>query len=187
MDTDSFVIHIKTEDFFEDINNDVKRWFDTSNYGEIDKTLLKIGANKKVIEMFNDKLGGKIMKEFCALKAETYAYLMDSDSEKKKNNNKGTKKCLIKREAMFKNYKDSLLNDEIILKSQLRFKSNYNNVHTEKINKIVPSNDDDKRLETFDKITTYPYGTNAFKVCGSEMMKKYANFQFYDEIVLQQK
>ena len=84
MDTDSFVIHIKTEDFFEDINNDVKRWFDTSNYDENDKRLLQIGVNKKVIGMFNDKLGGKIMKEFCVLKAETYAYLMDGDSEKKK-------------------------------------------------------------------------------------------------------
>ena len=35
-DTDSFVIHIKTEDFWKDIANDVKRWFDTSNYEEND-------------------------------------------------------------------------------------------------------------------------------------------------------
>ena len=74
---------------------------------------------------------------------------------------------------MLKNYKDSLFNDEIILKSQLRFKSNHHNVYTEKINKIVLSNDDDKRLQkTFDKITTYSYGANAFKVCEREMMKK---------------
>ena len=74
---------------------------------------------------------------------------------------------------MLKNYKDSLFNDEIILKSQLRFKSHHHNVYTEKINKIVLSNDDDKRLQkTFDKITTYSYGTNAFKVCEREMMKK---------------
>ena len=91
MDTDSFVIHIETEDFFEDIKNDVKRWFDTSNYDENDKKLLQIGVNKKVIGMFNDKLGGKIMKEFCALKAETYAYLMDGDSEKKKKKKKEQK------------------------------------------------------------------------------------------------
>ena len=71
MDTDSFVLNIFTEDFFEDINNDVKRWFDTSNYDKNDKRPLQIGVNKKVIGMFKDKLGGKIMKEFCALRAKT--------------------------------------------------------------------------------------------------------------------
>ena len=84
MDTDSFVIHIFTEDFFEDINNDVERWFDTSNYDENDKRPLPIGKNKKVIGLFKDELGGKIMKEFCALRAKTYTYLMDDDSEKEK-------------------------------------------------------------------------------------------------------
>ena len=39
MDTDSFVIHIKTEDFSEDIANDVENWFDTSNYYKVDKCL----------------------------------------------------------------------------------------------------------------------------------------------------
>ena len=66
MDTDSFVINISTEDFFEDINNDIERLFDTSNYDKNDKRPLQIGANKKVIGMFKDELGGKIMKEFCA-------------------------------------------------------------------------------------------------------------------------
>ena len=69
MDTDSFVINIFTEDFFEDINNDVQRWFNTSNYDENDKRLPLMGVNKKVIGIFKDELGGKIMKEFCALKA----------------------------------------------------------------------------------------------------------------------
>ena len=39
MDTDSFFIHIKTEDFYEDIANDVEKWFDTSNYDEADKDI----------------------------------------------------------------------------------------------------------------------------------------------------
>ena len=55
---------------------------------------------------------------------------------------------------MVKNYKDCLFNDKSILKSQQRFKSDYHDVYTEKINKIALSNDDDKRLQTFDKITT---------------------------------
>ena len=72
MDTDSFVINIFTEDFFEDINYDAERWFDTSNYDKIDKRSLQIGANKKVMEMFKDELGGKIIKKFSALRAKTY-------------------------------------------------------------------------------------------------------------------
>ena len=58
-----------------------------------------------------------------------------------------------------------------MLKSQQRFKSDYHEVYTEEINKIALSSNDDKRLQTFDKITTYPYGTNAFKVCESEMLR----------------
>ena len=89
MDTDSFIIHTITEDFYEDIANDVERWFDTSNYDKNDKRPLKTGINKKVIGMFKDELGGKIMKEFCALRPKKYTYLMEDDSENKKAN--GTK------------------------------------------------------------------------------------------------
>ena len=69
---DSFIINIFTEDFFEDISNDVKRWLDTSNYDKNDKRALLIGKNKKVIGMFKDELEGKIMKEVCAPRAKTY-------------------------------------------------------------------------------------------------------------------
>ena len=95
---------------------------------------------------------------------------MDDDNEKKKA--KGIKNCVIKCRFMFENYKDSLLNNKTILKSQLRFKSNHHDVYTEEVNKIALSSNDDKRLQTFDRVTTYPYGTNAFKVCESEMMSK---------------
>ena len=73
---------------------------------------------------------------------------------------------------MFKNYKDCLLNNKIILQSQQRFKSDHHNVYTEQINKIALSSNDDKRLQTFDKITTYPYETNAFRVCESKFKGK---------------
>ena len=95
---------------------------------------------------------------------------MDDDSEHKKA--KGTKKYVVKWELTFKNYKDCLFNDKTILKSQQRFKSDCHNVNTEGINKIALSSNDDKRLRPFDKITTYPCGTNAFKVCESEMLSK---------------
>ena len=63
-----------------------------------------------------------------------------------------------------------MFNDKIILKSQQRFKSDHHNVYTEEINKIALSSNDDKRLKTSDRIKRYSYGTNAFKVCESEML-----------------
>ena len=110
MDTDSFVIHINTEDFYQNIANDVEKWFDTSNYDEYDKRPLPTGMNKKVIGLFKDELGGKIMIEFVALSAKTYTYLMGDGSLHKKA--KGTKKCVIKRRLMFENYTDCLFNDK---------------------------------------------------------------------------
>ena len=71
MDTDSFVIHIKTEDFYKDIANDIEKWFDTSNYDEDEKRPLPIGKNKKVICLFRDELGGKIVIEFLRLRAKS--------------------------------------------------------------------------------------------------------------------
>ena len=127
MDTDSFVIHIFTEDFFEDINNDVERWFDTSNYDKNDKIPLQIGVNKKVIRMFKHELGEKIMKKLCALRAKTYTYLTEDDSEIKKP--KGVKRCVTTRRLMFENYKDWSYNNKTIMRSQLRFKSNNKCVH----------------------------------------------------------
>ena len=162
MDTDTFIIHIKTKDFYEDIADDVEKWFDTSNYDEHDERSLPICMNKKVIGLMKDELGGKIMKEFVGIRAKRYENLMDDDSEHKIA--QGTEKCVIKGRLILKSYKDCLFKDKTILKSQQRLKSDYHNVYTEQINKIALSINDDKRLQTFDKTTTYLYETNAFKV-----------------------
>ena len=69
---------------FLKISNGVERWFDASNYNENDKRPIQISVNKKLLGMVKDELGGKIMKEFCALRTKTYIYLMDYDIEKKK-------------------------------------------------------------------------------------------------------
>ena len=170
MDTDSFVIYIETEDFYKDIANDLEKRFDTSNYDEKDKKPLPIGKNKKVLRPFKDELGGRIMKEFVALRSKTYAYLIDDDSEHKRA--KGKKKCVIKREVMFKNYKESLFNNKVILRSQQGFRSYDHRVYAEEVNKIALSSNDDKRLQAFDRITTYPCSMNAFKVCENKMLVK---------------
>ena len=153
-DTDSFIINIKTEDIF----NDAEKWFDTSNYDKNDKRPLPTGKNEKVPSLFKDELGGKIMVEVVALRPKAYAYLMDDGSDHKKA--KGTKKCVIKQKLMFENYKDCLFNNKTVYRSQERFKSYYHDVYTEEVNKIALSSNDDKRLQTSDRITTYPYGTS---------------------------
>ena len=81
MDTESFVMNIKTEDFYKYIASDVERWFDTSNYDKKDNRPLPIGKNKKVIGLFKDELGGKIVTEFCITRAKAYTYKLDDDTE----------------------------------------------------------------------------------------------------------
>ena len=168
MDTDSIIMHIRTEDFYKDIANDVEKRFDTTNY-EVSRSL-PTGKNKKVIGLMKDELRGKIMTEFVALRPETYSYLMDNGGSDKKA--KGTKKCVTKRKLKCNNYKDCLLNNEIILKSQQRFKSERHDVYTEEINKTALSSNGDKRLQTFDRVTPYPYGKSAGKVCKTELLSK---------------
>ena len=75
---------MKNEEFYKDIAYDVEKWFNTSNYSEDDKRPLPIGKNKKVVGLFKGRIEEKIIKEFVGLRAKTYAYLMDDDSEHKK-------------------------------------------------------------------------------------------------------
>ena len=154
MDTDSFIMSIKTKDFYKDIANDVEKRFVTSNY-EVDRPL-PTGKNKKVIGLMKDELGGKVITEFVALRPKTYSYLTDDYKEDKKA--KGTKKCVIKRMIKFNDYKNCLLNGEVVLKPQQRFKSKGHDVYTENVNKIALSSNDDKIIVSSDKITSYPYG-----------------------------
>ena len=77
-----------------------------------------------------------------------------------------------------------------MLKPQQIFRSDHDNVCTVEINKIALGSNDDKRWQTFNRVTSYPHGTNAFKVCESEVMivryfflKNYADCPFYYEVI----
>ena len=109
MDTDNFILYIKTDNFQKDIAGDVETRFDTSSYelecNSIRRPLPK-GNNKKVIGIMKDELHGKIMTKFVGLRAKTYIYLIDNSSEDKKP--KGTKNCAVKRKLKFENYKNCL-------------------------------------------------------------------------------
>ena len=144
-------------------------------YGLTDLAMMKVISDRfqqvknKAIGLFKDELGEKNMIEFVGPREKIYTYLTDDDSEHKKA--QGTKISVIKQGLMFKSYKDWNFNNKTIPKSQQRFKSDHHNAYTEQINKIALSSNDNKRLQTFGKITTYPYETNAFKVCESEFRR----------------
>ena len=98
-DTDSFIMHIKTDDFYKDISVDVDKWFHTSNFNKNDNRTLEIGKNKNLLGKFKDEIGGKIMTKFVALRAKTYSFLIDEYTDEDYENNrivnkkaKGTKK-----------------------------------------------------------------------------------------------
>ena len=112
------------------------------------------------------------MTQLCDLTAKTYAFKLDDYDNTEYKKAKGTKKCLLTKVLTFENYKESIFKKKIVMTSQLRFKSDSHNVYTEKLNKIAIRNNDDKRLQTFDGVITYQYGTPAVKVCESEMLAK---------------
>ena len=105
-DTDSFIIHIKTDDFYKDISADVDKWFDTSNFNKYDNRPLEIGKSKKVLCKFKDEIGGKTMTKFVALRAKTCSFLIDeyTDEDYEKNRivkkkAKGTKNVLLREKS----------------------------------------------------------------------------------------
>ena len=156
MDTDSLVYDIKTEDFYEDIANDVDARFETSGYSKTDFRPLPIGLNKKVIGIMKDELGGKIMTEFVALRPTLYSYKVLDGSEEKKC--KGIKKCVVKKTLTFEDYKTCLFSDSTEYKSQLMFRSAKHGVHTIEVNKAALNRDDDKRISGKDGISTFARG-----------------------------
>ena len=156
MGTDSLVYDIKTEDFYEDIANDVEGRFDTSGYSKTDFRPLPMGLNRKVIGLIKDDLGGKIMTEFVALRPKFYSYKKLDGLEDKKC--KGIKKCIVKKTLAFGDYKTCLFSDSTEYRSQLMFRSAKHEVHTIEVNKVTVNTDDDKRTPRKDGISTFARG-----------------------------
>ena len=151
MDTDSFVYEIETEDFYRDIEKDVKKRFDTSGYSRDDKRPLPIRENKKEISLMKDELGGKIMTEFVALRAKMCAY-RKIDKEVEEKLCKGTKKCVVSEGLTFDDYKICLFDGKTIHREQMLFENKKHEVYTVNKHKIALNSDDDKRLVQADGI-----------------------------------
>ena len=177
-DTESFILEIEIDDFFEDTKEDLEEWFDTSNYHKDlvlpEECAKNTNVNKNVIGKMKNELDKGHMSEFIALSPKVHAYkqvLVDktlSEDEKAR----GTSKAVTKKTLSFDHYKKCLLNNEIVKCIQYRIKSTPSSVDTMQINKIALKNSDNKRLRSFNDITTFPYGTSAFKVCAQELKLK---------------
>ena len=159
-DTDSLAYEIQTEDFYKDINPDVERLFDTSNYPSNHESEIQVGANKKVPGMFKDEAGGKQILEFVGLRAKLYAYRMTELEEKRC---KGVKKSVVKKTIDFEDYKRCLLDGQEIHRTMNIIRSHQHEVYSERVNKVALSREDDKRIILEDGIHTLAHGHHATK------------------------
>ena len=142
-DTDSLMYEIQTEDFYEDIKGDVKDRFDTSDYPSNHPSGIPTGCNKKVLGMFKDEAGGKIIDEFVGLRAKLYSYKMLEGEESKKC--KGVKKLVVKNSITHDDYKNCLFTGTEQLRKMNVIRSHKHDIYTEEVNKIALSPNDDKR------------------------------------------
>ena len=155
-DTDSLMYEIQTEDFYKDINGDVKNRFDTSGYPPGHPSGIPSGFNKKVLGMFKDEVNGNVIDEFVGLKAKLYSYKMFEGEESKKC--KGVKKSVVKKSITHKDYKKCLTDRKPQLRKMNGIRSYKHNVFTEEVNKVALSADDDKRYILEDGINTLALG-----------------------------
>ena len=155
-DTDSLAYEIQTEDFFKDIIPSVERKFDTSNFSKDHPSSIPVGVNKKVVGMFKDEAGGKIIEEFVGLRAKLYSYKMHEGKEAKKC--KGVKGCVVEKTITHQDYKRCLFNGGKQYRKMNVFRSRKHEIFTEEVNKVALSGDDDKRKILLDRIHTHAYG-----------------------------
>ena len=134
---------IRTEDFYEDIKGDVKDRFDTSDYPSNHPSGIPTGCNKKVLGMFKDEAGGKIIDEFVGLRAKLYSYKMFEGEESKKC--KGVKQLVVKNSITHEDYKNCLFTGTEQLRKMNVIRSHKHDIYTEEVNKVALSSSDDKR------------------------------------------
>ncbi|XP_022777882.1 uncharacterized protein LOC111319352 [Stylophora pistillata] len=144
-DTDSLCYEVQTDDFYQDVKDDVNRLFDTSNFPKDHPSGLPTGVNKKVIGMFKDEAGGKIIEEFVGLRAKLYCYKMFDDGKEEKKC-KGVKKKVVENTIKMENYKACLFYGEKQHRKMITLRSRKHDIFTEEINKLALSANDDKRI-----------------------------------------
>ena len=155
-DTDSLMYEIETEDFYKDISADVKHRFDTSDYPPNHPSGIPSGINKKVLGMFKDEAGGKVIDEFVGLRAKLYSYKMLEGEESKKC--KGVKKSVIKKSITHEDYKNCFFTGKLQLRKMNIIRSYRHEIFTEEVDKVALCSSDDKRHIQKDQVHTLALG-----------------------------
>ena len=157
-DTDSLAYEIRTKDFYKDINPDIEKRFDTSDYPTNHPYGIKRGLNSKVLGMFKNEAGGKQIVQFVGLRAKLYSYKMLDGSEDKKC--KGVRKNVTKRSIQFDDYRECLFSRKEQHRKMNVIRSHCHEIYTEK---IALSSDGEKRVIMADGIHTLAYGHTKLK------------------------
>lgn len=152
-DTDSFIYHIQTSDFYQSLKRDLLSYFDTSNYNPQNQYEIPL-ENKKVPGLFKDEMGGEIIEEFVGLRSKLYCIKTSNRTIKKA---KGVKSSVI-RSLRLQDYQNTLFTGNILRKKNVLFKSIKHDIFTQSVNKIALSRNDDKRLVRSDHISTKAWG-----------------------------
>ena len=150
-DTGSLMYLIQTQDFYQDIKQDIKRKFDTSDYPEKHPSGSKTGINKKVIGKFKDEAAGKQITHFVGLRPKLYSFKIEEKGEIRKA--KGVKKNVIKNGLSFEDYKKCLFSEEV-MKDMNIIRSENHDIYSMTVNKLALSANDDKRIICPNKIDT---------------------------------
>ena len=145
-------IKIRTNDFYKDINPDIEKRFDTSDYHTNHRSAIKTGLNSKVLGMIKDEAGGKQNVEIVGLRAKLYCYNMLDGSEDKKC--KSVTNNVTKRSIPFDYYRECLFSRKDNIEKINIIRSHCHEIYTENINQIALSSDDDKRVIMYDGIHT---------------------------------
>ena len=154
-DTDSLMFQIYTDDFYKDINPDVREKFDTSDYPSIHPSGIITGVNKKVIGAFKDEVAGKQITHFVGLRPKLYSYKVEDEKDFKKC--KGIKKNVVKKSIDFDDYVKCLFSGEKEMRKMKIIRSEKHDIYSKEVNKIALSNEDDKREVLKDKVHTLAF------------------------------
>ena len=162
IETDSLASEIKNKDFYNDINPDIEKRFDTSDYTTNHSSWIKTGLNSKVLGMFKDEADGKQIVEFVGFRANLFCYKMLDGSE--------DKKCKRWQRMLQRGVLNSMTTESVCLAGKnntVKWMSYeiYHEIYTEETNKIAVTSDDDKRGIIADGIHTLAYGHTNFKNC----------------------
>ena len=151
-DTDSLMYQIHTDDFYDDISNDILEKFDTSDYPHDHPSGIPTGLNKKVIGMFKDEVAGRQITHFIGLRPKLYTFKIEDGYISKKC--KGVKKSVVSKGINFEHYFECLFTGEKQMRSMKIIRSVNHDIYSKEVNKIALSNNDDKRKVLKDRVNT---------------------------------